>query len=396
MNGSQVGVVPRRLDTELITNHSLDGLLRETVEGVAADIISTTSVDRPDRLWPTDLMAYQTNPLNLAYGACGTALFLQQALGCLPADAEAWILGHRLSTSTYPPGLYVGLAGIARALAWMGHTDRAEEAMNLAYTSPILFDDVGVTYGMAGWGLASLSMYSETRNHTHLDYAVIAGERLIELADVDQDGRHWSSPSDGRVYLGYSHGTSGIACFLLRLYAVTGDVKFQSAALEAMDFVLRHAYVKGPTLQWFAHDGTRIVYPYWRHGTAGIGMALLRFYEALCDDNYLAAAKSAAAGLRTLFTAIPGQFEGMSGIGEFLLDLYNVTGEKQYYRRALVLAESILCFQVKTEGGRAFPGRGLLRLSADYANGSAGVAAFLQRVLVPASRPLDGRLYCDT
>lgn len=96
-----------------------------------------------------------------------------------------------------------------------------------------------------------------------------------------------------------------------------------------------------------------------------------------------------------LFASFPGQFDGMSGVGDFLLDLYDVTGERQYYREALVLAESILCFQVETEGGKAFPGRGLMRLSTDYAHGSAGVAAFLRRVVAPASRSLDGRLYRD-
>ncbi|MDQ6770889.1 MAG: lanthionine synthetase C family protein [Gemmatimonadota bacterium] len=370
-------------------------LLRECVTGVAKDIVSTTTTDRDDRLWPADFMVYQTNPLNLSYGACGTALFLLQALGGIPLEAEAWILRQRLSTSTYPPGLYIGLAGVARAFAWMGHMDRAEEALNLAYKSPLLFDEAGIVHGMAGWGLASVSMHSDTGNPTHLDQAVMAGEHLLAMAKVDQDGQYWPSPSDGHIHLGYAYGTSGIACFLLRLYGETGDARFRSAAIEAMNFTLQHAYKEDEKLRWFSHVGGGTLLPYWRHGTSGIGVALLRFYEMLHEDRYLEAARRAASGVQMCFAAFPCQFDGMSGVGEFLLDMHNVTHEEQYYRYAVDLAESILCFQIETEGGKSFPGRGLARLSADYAYGSAGTAAFLQRVLTPASHSLDGRLYCE-
>lgn len=383
-------------DAPSITHDPLAACLSEAVAGVVDDIVSTTAIERVDRLWPADVLVYETNPLSLSYGACGTALFLGQELGELPADAEAWILEQALSTDAYPPGLYVGLAGIARAFAWMGHIDRAEDAMKLAYTSPLLFEEAGVDHGMAGWGLASLSTHTETGDGTHLDFAVKAGERLLETATIDQDGRYWPAKFDGRVYLGYAYGTCGVACFLLRLYDATSDARFRSAAIEGMDFTLRHAHGEGQKLQWPSHIGSRIVYPYWRLGSAGVGVALLRFYEALHDEMYLAAARSVASGLRMLFAAVPGQFDGMSSVGDFLLDIYDVTGEHEYYQQARDIAKSILCFQVPTEGGTTFPGRLLMRLSSDYAHGSAGTAAFLRRVLAPTLRSLDSRLYRDT
>lgn len=389
-------VVAPGFDAPAITHDPLAARLSETVAGVADDIVSTTALDRPDRLWPADVLVYETNPLSLSYGACGTALVLRQILGELPADAEAWILGRQLGTGTYPPGLYVGLAGIARAFAWMGHIDRAHDTMKLAYTSPLLFEEAGVDHGIAGWGLASVSMHAETGDSTHLDYAVQAGERLLAMATVDRDGRYWPARFDGRVYLGYAYGTCGVACFLVRLYEATGDARFRSAAIEGMDFTLRQAHGDGQKLQWPSHIGGRIVYPYWRLGAAGVGAALLRFHEALHDDRYLAAARSVASSLRMLFAAVPGQFDGMSSVGDFLLDMYDVTGEREYYRQARDIAESILCFRVPTEGGTTFPGRLLMRLSSDYAHGSAGTAAFLRRILAPTSRSLDSRLYRDT
>jgi lantibiotic modifying enzyme len=303
------------------------------------------------------------------------------------------MLAQPLGVDRYPPGLYVGLAGIARAFAWFGHHDRADDALRLAYTSPLLFDEVGISHGIAGWGLASLSAYAETGNATHLDHAVRGGERLLEVAIADAEGgRHWTSPSDGQTYIGYAHGTSGIAGFLLNLSIATGDPRFRSAAIDGIEFTLRHAYGDDRKLQWFSHVGGRVVYPYWRHGTAGVATSLLRFYDALRDERYLSAARRAAAGLRMLFSSFPGQFDGMSGVGEFLLDMYDITGEGHYHRMAVELAEGVLCFRVETDGGVSFPGRALLRLSTDHAFGSAGTGAFLQRILTPTLPSLDRRL----
>jgi len=388
-------LLTRRLNARASTHDLLPDRLRAVIAGVVDDILSTTATDRADRLWPADVLVYQTNPLSLAYGACGTALVLRQELGDLPASVEAWILKQPLSTDVYPPGLYVGLSGIARAFAWMGHTDRALEVLNLAYTSPLLFAEVGVDHGMAGWGLASLSMYADYGESTHLDFAVRAGERLLELSAVDNEGRFWPTQFDGKVYLGYAYGTCGIACFLVRLYQATGDARFRAAAIEGMDFTLRHAHGIDERLQWPSHIGGRIVYPYWRLGGAGVGAALLRFHDALGDERYLVAARRVASGLRMLFAAVPGQFDGMSSVGDFLLDLYHATSDQEYCWQARDIGESILCFQIPTEGGVAFPGRLLMRLSSDYAHGSAGTAAFLRSLLLPTSRSLslDSRLY---
>lgn len=379
-----------------IVPEALTDRLRVAIRGVTDDIISTTAIDRADRLWPHDVLAYQTNPLSLAYGACGTAIFLHQTLDQLPQDAERWILSQPLSTDAYPPGLYIGLAGIARAFALLGHIDRADHTLKLAYASPLLFKDVGVAYGMAGWGSASLSMHADTDDEIHLQFAARAGEVLLEAATVDETTRHWPSPSDGHVYLGYAHGTCGVACFLARLYEATGEAKFKVAAIDGMDFMLRQMHGDHRKPQWPARIGGRVVYPYWRLGTAGIGVAFLRMYQVTKDERYLDVARRAADGSRMLFSAEPGQFDGMSGVGDFFLDLYEVTRDVRYYERALEIAAGVLCFQVDTPGGKSFPGRQLLRLSSDYGHGAAGTAAFLQRVLAPATRSLDGILQSGT
>src|SRR5437868_1876016 len=87
--------------------------VRETLFRLAQHVLASMDLKRKDRLWPADPVVFQTNPLNLAHGACGTALFLFDILGELPAEARAWLLNQPVDTASYPPGLYSGIAGVA-------------------------------------------------------------------------------------------------------------------------------------------------------------------------------------------------------------------------------------------------------------------------------------------
>ncbi|NOK58184.1 MAG: hypothetical protein GFH25_541210n30 [Chloroflexi bacterium AL-N10] len=62
-----------------------------------------------------------------------------------------------------------------------------------------------------------------------------------------------------------------------------------------------------------------------------------------------------------------GQFVGLSGIGEFLLDMYVFTDEFAYLFHAQSLETHLDLFAVKRPEGWVFPGEELLRLIDDYA-----------------------------
>ena len=78
--------------------------LAGVVPGIARYIHAHTALERRDRLWPAHQAVFNTNPLGLAYGACGIALFLNEVEGGVSDAVRAWILGHRLSTRDYPAG----------------------------------------------------------------------------------------------------------------------------------------------------------------------------------------------------------------------------------------------------------------------------------------------------
>jgi class III lanthionine synthetase len=359
--------------------------IREVIDGMAQYILAKADPERQDRLWPSDYRLFSTNPLNLAYGALGTALFLKASLGTLPESVQCWIDQQQLSVEKYPPGLFIGLSGIAWALEELGSTEKARAAFNLALQSPLLLENPDVFFGTAGVGLASLYLFQKTGEQRFLDKARELGDCLVVRSSSHENGCYWAS-TDGAAYFGYCHGSGGIALFLLYLHLATGDARYLSYAKAGMDYEIAHARIEEDRAVWGRAPGDYLEAPYWRLGTAGVGSVLIRFFAILGDNRYKDLAEKAGNAVTTKYAVLPSQFSGLSGLGEFLIDLYCFTGEQKYLNRAFRLAEGVLLFQIKRPEGIAFPGEELLRICTDFGTGSAGVGMFLLRLLRPKGR----------
>jgi serine/threonine protein kinase len=351
----------------------------QTVISNATDfILKTASPERSERLWPSDYRVFSTNPLNLAYGALGTALFLQRTLATVPEAINVWLLNREINARDYAPGLFVGLAGIAWAFAELGMEDKAHEAMELASRSPLLSTAPDLFYGLAGFGLSILSFWHRTDDEKFLLRACEAGDRLLELAVHEGQRCDWKNV-DNTIYSGYAHGASGIALFLLALYGETQDTKYLRIAKAAMETEISRAAERNGGLAWDGVYGHNIVSPYWRYGSAGVGSVLLRFFVYLQEERYKILAEKAARYVACKYTVFPGQMVGLSGIGDFLLDMYEFTGNQEYLAQADTVASGILLYQVPRAEGTAFPGEELVRITTDFATGSAGIVTFLHR-----------------
>lgn len=175
-----------------------------------------------------------------------------------------------------------------------------------------------------------------------------------------------------------------MSLFLLYLFLITGREELLSVGHKGMQHVAARA-LRNPDggLTWRAKEGELTYTPYWRWGSAGIGMVLLRYAQVLGDPAY---GKSLLADLLVdadrKYTLFPGRFFGLAGIGELHLDLAQLGGDRE---RALAGARKALAgiqlFQLERAAGTAFPGETLARISCDYGTGSAGIALFLHRLL---------------
>jgi serine/threonine protein kinase len=358
--------------------------LASELDGISSHILAETQVGRRDRLWPGDFRLYGTNPLSVAYGAIGVTLFLKTERREIPSSIMDWILAHPVDCSSYPPGLYVGLAGIAWGLAELEQLERAEHVMKLAYESPLLWECPDLFYGMSGIGLASLYFWQCTGQQFFLDSAVRLGDALVSRAQPGSVGHTWLS--HGAEYYGFGFGGSGIALFLLYLWKTTSEPRFLTYAIGALEEEISQAVPLNGGLSWPRSKGDGVATPYWLSGNAGIGSVLLRFGSLLGEDRYWEVAREAAQYARTKYAVLPGQFLGLSGIGEFLLDMHLFTKDPQYLRDAQRVAAGIKLFRIDTPAGIMFPGESLLRASLDYGTGSAGIGLYLHRLEKPGPR----------
>jgi len=113
----------------------------------------------------------------------------------------------------------------------------------------------------------------------------MAGKHLLETCHHSQGLCHWGGQD--RTAIGFAHGASGIATFLLYLYLATGQEKFLVTGQHGLEFDLSHAVdTKDGGLSW--RESVQVkspYYPYWQYGSAGIGMSVLRYWRLLAIQS---------------------------------------------------------------------------------------------------------------
>lgn len=371
------------------------GSIREEMQAccsrIADFLLSTFDTARHDRLWPADVRIFETNPLSIACGAAGPLMYLKSQNREVPEEIFNWLGEPWFREEGYSSGLYWGLSGIAIALEEIGLAEKAQEAIRLAIESPLRFAQADICHGAAGVGWSCLWFHRRTGDSSFLEVAKEAGENLLQRAEVRDAGYCWRSTLDDTVHFGFSYGASGICLFLMELYRATGDERFRKATVEGLNFELSNAVEpdSSPSLRWFnSEEEEGVCEPYWERGSAGIGSVLLRCGLALDEPRFVAAAERAAKYAFGKYAVVPGQFTGLSGIGEFMLDLYLGLGREIYLNQAYAIADTVLMYAANRPNGVTFPGRLLLRFSNDFSTGSAGVGLFLNRLVHLKPRPL--------
>lgn len=353
------------------------------VEQIVAATLACATFDRQDRLFPCDPKLFVTNPLSISFGACGVAYAVKKINGQVPPAVLDWILSQPVNPKRYPPGLYMGLAGVAWVLSYLGVKNRGEEIIQSSCSHPALDECPDMFYGLAGWGIAQMKFFSDTGDSQYLENAIRAGRKLAATARQDSDKCCWPQ-SNGVIPIGFAHGASGISLFFLYLSLLSGDDSFLTLGKKALNYDIAAATTNMEgALTWQVRQipGAPGV-PYLRYGSAGVGLALVRYYRVLGEQRYLQLLKQLVPDVNRKYGIYPGRWIGLSGLGEFLLDARQLKECEDACSHALArVIEGIKLFQIATDSGVAFPGYELYRLSCDFGTGSAGVALLLHRYL---------------
>ncbi|MFE7774038.1 class III lanthionine synthetase LanKC [Streptomyces sp. NPDC057445] len=334
-------------------------------DSMAAAIRASATFGREDRCFPGDIAQF-AGPAGgscFANGAAGVLhAFAETGCGRWP-EAEEWLLrAVRDPAPGTPPGFYDGLSGIAWTLHRLGHTARALELADIVLAQDWAGMGPDLHSGLAGVGLALDALAAATGDSSLHDAATRCG-RLVAERSAESSGR-------ATRRAGLLHGASGAALLQLRLYERSGDPALLALAAEALHRDLDRCVVRGERGTLQVDEGWRTM-PYLGAGSAGIGMVLDDWLAHGDDERFARARSGIVRAAQAKFYAQPGLFRGAAGMVLYLSRTTASgpgTSATDLARQVGVLSWHALPY----EGGLAFPGEQMMRLSMDLATGTAG------------------------
>jgi lantibiotic modifying enzyme len=220
-----------------------------------------------------------------------------------------------------------------------------------------------------------------------IELAGRAGDWLLSVAQPARGGLRWDmgeGPARDRPQLrniwfpNFAHGTAGIAAFLARLGAATGDARYTQAALGASRWVLSTCRTDSNTCAAQHHDpqtrpgdvgmgplrndgdASPLYTMGWCHGPPGLGWFFRELQLATGDAAW--AGWIARTGRAIRASGIPERKEpgfwdnvgrccGSAGVAEYFLDLHQWRADPDDLAFALVMADDILDRAVTDDRG---------------------------------------------
>jgi lantibiotic modifying enzyme len=349
----------------------------------AANWILSREVDETPKAgyWPSRADLPIEEKCDLYYGNAGTLVFLHELNRAAGREeyAEAMQRGVRFLDENLPNvklyGLYEGVAGIASSLAQLSENRDATVVCSKAIDDLIAGakkepdggvrwnDENDIISGSAGIGLTLLSLGQEQRRSELINLAVQAGTDLLSRSVLTPHGRYWSHKIGAeKQYPNFSHGTAGIAYFLLKLYEQTGEKRFLDAAIDGANYLHSIASLNAPTRCLLPHElpeQNDLFYLGWCHGPAGTDCFFYELFAVTKDPQWKTFANAAAESL--LQSGIPekqtpGYWNNISrccgavAIGEFFLARYRLTKAASDRAFAIRIGE-YLKSRAQAEGG---------------------------------------------
>lgn len=370
-------------------------------DGLAA-LVEAVSNHTGERLVPTDeAWGGRADPCAVQHGAAGVLEVLVRA-GELTGDerivdavrrAASWIDRRRTMATQLLPGLYFGRSGTAWALysaaRLLDDAALAEHAVELLTALPVRWPNPDIAHGAAGLGMAHLRLWYETKEPVLLERVNDAADHLLAQARYQGERIFWrvdpefDSALAGLAAYGFAHGVAGIGAFLLAVAQATGRPDCRRAAEAAGETLVAGAIRDKRGTYWpdslsGPHDDDmRYV---WCNGASGIGTFLIRLWQETGDARYRQLAHEAAIAVRhTRWLAGVSACHGAAGNGEFLLDLAAILGGP--YRAWSEELAAILYTRAVLRDGRLLPADELgPTINLDFNTGLGGVAGFLIRL----------------
>lgn len=361
----------------------------------------TLSDSKDSIVWPASPSLSQDVSYNLYNGTSGIVLFYlqlhkatqdEQYLERAKQGANGLLSYMDSATSESDPGFWTGYTGISATLAEVfratkdqRYLDGYQRGMELLKASakkvndsvkgPIQFNDVtDIIAGSAGIGFFLLYADDVLKDKDAIGLAVRVADGLLQsakqvaTAENEKQLKWMMSPSFPREMPNYSHGTAGICDFLLALdqkltseknRAPDYDGRFREAAFAGANYLTATANTENESCLIDHHrtEGAQpedppLYYLGWCHGPSGTGRLFLNLHASdPKEKKWMAFAIQGGNSL--LNSKIPSQRTpgfwnnvgvccGNSGVGSYLLDLYELNQDGRLKELAVQLTQDTI------------------------------------------------------
>ena len=339
-------------------------------------IVAAATPERTDRLFPGDIAQFRDGGgIDLATGAAGVLYALAKTGAGRFPEYDDWLRKQALNTAM-GPGLYDGLHGIAHVLDELGHRQDALDLVERTLADDWTTRELGLHSGLAGIGLNLLHFDTEpTLRAKAVRVLDLVADRLQSINDVPEisGGQH--------ARAGLMYGSSGPALLFLNAFEQLGDTGLLDLAEIAIRQDLKRTVLTEDGMRQ-VNQGWRTL-PYLEEGSVGVALVLERYLRHRPSEELAATLEELKRVTHCSYYVQPGLFMGRAGVLLAAASLGDQVDD---------LVRGLGWHAMPFEGGLAYPGNQLLRLSMDLATGSAGVLLALGTALhdAPVSLPFLG------
>ncbi|AMX00148.1 class III lanthionine synthetase LanKC [Rummeliibacillus stabekisii] len=359
-------------DSKADSSEGISKLIDGLRNGIIQNLIPDKGLIHGD-IRQYELPGGQTNVLT---GGTGAALALFRS-GTIDNKVTNWLKNDLIDKTHLEnnQGLLTGNAGIATTLYELGYREDALKLFN-EVSEDFDLNDVSLRSGLAGIGLAFVSLYLEDGNNRNLEKAEsIAGY----IEDFISSGKSLSVSDWAAVPLGLIDGWSGVSLFYSALYSITRNKEFYLRAVSLIENDLKNTQEDEAVNTLQSIDEKNRLLPYLSGGTTGIGVAIW-YLNHVSDQNLYQKELKQIVNLSNIRCTFSGGL--FDGAGSFLLLPSIVQDSAERIEEEIKRAtERLNLFLIHKENQILFPGNFCYRLSDDLYSGSAGIILGLKGIL---------------
>lgn len=337
-------------------------------KSIVAGIIGRANLSRPDRIFPSDPKLTRFGSASFGYGASGVVFAIAVSGEEVPGDLLLWLRdASERSNSLRGKGLFDGHIGMAIALLKANQVSECIRVLERSVFSSELPVNDSFGTGKAGLAYVARQIFFATGSAAARRFANLVSEHILSAVH----SHSLKTEPGGR---GLLSGLSGISIALIEAYRDGGSQDYLKSAKALLYRELEDGSFTEDGI-FHLKDGTRNL-PYLNRGSSGLAVAICDFLS-ICDDERLQEIReSVQPAFQIPFVLQSGLLDGRAGL------LHASQCMKAPYSLKLQI-DRFRLYSVDVDGGLAFLGRGLGRISDDLATGSSGVLVALSSIEQP-------------